>query len=130
MMSSTVTPTAIHLHKASRTLELQFADGQTYRLDAEYLRTHSPSAEVRGHGAGQTVLVFGKRAVAITDLQAIGQYAVKIVFDDGHDSGLFTWQYLYELGSDYDKNWSAYLARLSGAGKSREAEQSNLFKPA
>lgn len=123
------TPTAIHLHKASRKLEIRFADGQAFVLDAEYLRVHSPSAEVRGHGVGQEVLVFGKKAVGINTLEPIGQYAVKIVFDDGHDSGLYTWQYLYELGSEYEQKWQAYLLRLQQAGQSREPVQEPLFKP-
>ncbi len=123
------TPTAIHLHKASRKLEIRFADGNAFLLDAEYLRTHSPSAEVRGHGAGQEVLVFGKKHVGISTLEPIGQYAIKIVFDDGHDSGLFTWQYLYELGSEHEKKWAAYLQRLEQAGQSREPVAEALFKP-
>ncbi|MFZ5843175.1 MAG: gamma-butyrobetaine hydroxylase-like domain-containing protein [Pseudomonadota bacterium] len=122
-------PVAIHLHKASRKLEVRFADGQAFVLDAEYLRVHSPSAEVRGHGVGQEVLVFGKKAVGINTLEPIGQYAVKIVFDDGHDSGLYTWQYLYELGSEYEQKWQAYLLRLQQAGQSREPVQEPLFKP-
>lgn len=126
---SNATPTAIHLHKASRKLEIRFADGQAFVLDAEYLRVHSPSAEVRGHGVGQEVLVFGKKAVGINTLEPVGQYAVKIVFDDGHDSGLYTWQYLYELGSEYEQKWQAYLLRLQQAGQSREPVQEPLFKP-
>ncbi|MFN4291023.1 MAG: gamma-butyrobetaine hydroxylase-like domain-containing protein [Permianibacter sp.] len=123
------TPTAIHLHKASRKLEIRFADGQAFMLDAEYLRVHSPSAEVRGHGVGQEVLVFGKKAVGINTLEPVGQYAVKIVFDDGHDSGLYTWQYLYELGCEYEQKWQAYLLRLQQAGQSREPVPEPLFKP-
>ncbi len=123
------TPTALHLHKASRKLEVRFADGQAFMLDAEYLRTHSPSAEVRGHGAGQEVLVFGKKDVAIVTLEPVGQYAVKIVFDDGHDSGLYTWQYLYELGSEYEQKWPAYLQRMQQAGQLREPVVQPLFKP-
>lgn len=123
------TPTAIHLHKASRKLEIRFADGQAFMLDAEYLRVHSPSAEVRGHGVGQEMLVVGKNAVGIHSLEPVGQYAVKIVFDDGHDSGLYTWQYLYELGSEYEQNWQTYLNRLQQAGQSREPMTEPLFKP-
>ncbi len=123
------TPIALHLHKASRKLEIRFADGHAFMLDAEYLRTHSPSAEVRGHGVGQEVLVFGKQQVGISTLEPVGQYAVKIVFDDGHDSGLFTWQYLYELGSEYEQKWPAYLERLQQAGQSREPVPEPLFKP-
>ena len=126
---SSATPTAIHLHKASRKLEIQFADGRVFMLDAEYLRVHSPSAEVRGHGVGQEVLVFGKKTVGINTLEPVGQYAVKIVFDDGHDSGLYTWQYLYELGSEYEQKWQMYLNRLQQAGQSREPVTEPLFKP-
>ncbi|HEX4910049.1 MAG TPA: DUF971 domain-containing protein [Permianibacter sp.] len=126
---SHATPTALHLHKASRKLEVQFADGQRFLLDAEYLRTHSPSAEVRGHGVGQEVLVFGKKDVAIVTLEPVGQYAVKLVFDDGHDSGLYTWQYLYELGGEYERKWPAYLQRLQQAGQTREPVVEPLFKP-
>lgn len=129
-MTANPAPSQLHLHRASRRLELHYSDGRQFMLDAEYLRTHSPSAEVRGHGVGQETLVFGKKAVAITGLEPVGQYAVKIVFDDGHDSGLFTWQYLYELGSEYEQKWPAYLARLQQAGQSREPLVEPLFKPA
>ncbi len=114
------TPTEIKLHGASRVLEVHFDDGSTFELSCEYLRTHSPSAEVRGHGPGQEVLQVGKRDVAISDVQPVGQYAVKLVFDDGHDSGLYTWNYLYELGSRQNEYWQRYLDQLAAAGASRD----------
>ena len=114
-------PTDIKLRTRSRLLEITFDDGSHYELPFEYLRVHSPSAEVRGHGAGQEVLQSGKRAVAITAIEPVGQYAVKLVFDDGHDSGLYSWDYLYELGCLQADNWRTYLARLAAAGASRDA---------
>lgn len=122
-------PTKIHLHRTTRVLELRYEDGLSFLLSAEYLRVHSPSAEVRGHGIGQEKLVVQKRMVAISDLQPVGNYAVKIVFDDGHDTGLYTWQYLYELGSEYERLWAAYLQRLENEHQSRDAV-ADLFKPA
>ncbi|TIC79185.1 gamma-butyrobetaine hydroxylase-like domain-containing protein [Crenobacter intestini] len=113
-------PLEIRLLTESRRLEISFDDGARFSLPAEYLRVYSPSAEVRGHGAGQEVLQVGKRQVAITALEPVGHYALKIVFDDGHDSGLFSWDYLYRLGADYDRNWQDYLDRLARAGASRE----------
>ena len=112
-------PTDIRLHKKSRVLELVFDDGYTCNLPAEYLRVHSPSAEVQGHGPGQEVLQVGKEEVGVDDLEPSGHYALKIRFDDGHDSGLFTWDYLYALGQRYEENWAAYLARLEAAGHRR-----------
>src|SRR5829696_8740185 len=99
--------TEIRLRTRSRVLEVVFEDGTRYLLPFEYLRVHSPSAEVKGHGPGQEVLVLGKENVAIKAVEPIGQYAVKLVFDDGHDSGLFTWKYLRELGENYTQKWSA-----------------------
>jgi DUF971 family protein len=110
----------IVLHKANRTLEARFADGSVFQLPAEYLRVHSPSAEVQGHGPGQAVLVPGKREVAITRLDPIGHYALQITFSDGHDSGLFSFDYLYRLGRDQDTLWQRYLDRLAEAGQSRQ----------
>ena len=112
--------TDIVLHQATRTLELRFADGSEFRLPAEFLRVHSPSAEVQGHGPGQAVLVPGKREVAITGLEPVGHYAVQITFSDGHDSGLFGFDYLYRLGREQDALWQRYLERLAAAGQSRE----------
>jgi DUF971 family protein len=109
---SEISATEIKLRRRSRVLEVSFADGSRFELPFEYLRVHSPSAEVRGHGAGEGVLVIGKENVAITAVEPIGQYAVKLVFDDGHDTGLFTWKYLHELGSQRERNWAAYRARV------------------
>ena len=108
-------PTDIKLRTASRLLEVRFDDGSHYELPFEYLRVHSPSAEVKGHGPGQEVLVLGKENVGIRAVEPIGQYAVKIVFDDGHDTGLFTWRYLHELGRDRAANWARYQQRRARA---------------
>jgi len=111
-------PTEIKLRKASRLLEVSFEDGNRFQLPFEYLRVHSPSAEVKGHGPGQEVLVLGKENVGIRAVEPVGQYAVKLVFDDGHDTGLYTWKHLYELGRDQKANWDKYLARKSAAAHS------------
>jgi len=100
---------------------MAFDDGKRYRLSCEYLRVNSPSAEVRGHGAGQEVLQTGKREVTITAIEPVGNYAIKLVFSDGHDTGLYSWDYLYSLGSDHDSLWEGYLQRLEKAGASRDA---------
>ncbi|HSG02327.1 MAG TPA: DUF971 domain-containing protein [Marinobacterium sp.] len=118
-MSSRPMPKAVNLHKRSRTLELQYEDG-SFELTAEFLRVHSPSAEVRGHGIGQEVLQTGKRLVGIKGLEMSGNYALKIIFDDGHDSGLYTWTYLYELAHNQSAYWGDYLARLQREGGSRD----------
>ena len=114
------TPTGITLHQKSRVLEIAFADGRTFRLPYEFLRVHSPSAEVRGHGPGQEVLQVGKRAVEIRALEPVGSYAVQPQFSDGHSTGIFSWDYLYELGENQEKYWSQYLEKLAAAGASRE----------
>lgn len=119
---STPIPTGVKLHKASRTLELQYADGQSFMLPAEFLRVHSPSAEVQGHG--QPVLQTGKQKVALTGVEAAGNYALKLAFDDGHDSGLFSWDYLYQLGQDQEALWQDYLDKLRAAGASRDPDTS------
>ena len=106
----------------SRLLEVAFDDGSRYELPFEYLRVHSPSAEVKGHGPGQEVLVLGKENVGISAVEPVGQYAVKLVFDDGHDTGLFTWPYLHMLALQKDKKWAEYLAELNDKGLSRDAE--------
>jgi DUF971 family protein len=116
-----VRPTEIVLHQQSRILEVAFADGRRFRLPCEFLRVFSPSAEVRGHGPGQDVLQTGKKEVAITAVEPVGNYAVKLVFSDGHDSGLYSWEYLYALGSDQQGLWQQYLDRLQQAGASRDA---------
>ena len=114
------TPTAIKPHKKSKSLELTFADGQ-FELRAEYLRVHSPSAEVRGHGIGQETLQVKKKFVGISNIEICGNYALKISFDDGHDSGLFTWDYLHELCQNHDLYWQRYLQKLKDAGQSRDS---------
>ena len=113
-------PTQITLHQASHALEVAFDDGRSVRLPCEYLRVHSPSAEVQGHGPGQRVLVSGKRHVNIASIEPIGHYAVLLRFDDGHDTGIFSWQTLHELARDQEKNWKEYLDALDAAGASRE----------
>jgi len=116
-MSHTL-PSDIRLHKKSRTLELVYPDG-AYELTAEFLRVHSPSAEVRGHGIGNSVLQTGKQFVGIKGVQPSGNYAIKIIFDDGHDSGLYTWDYLRDLCQNHDQYWQTYLQKLQDAGESR-----------
>ena len=111
-----MTPTAIKLRTVSRVLEVSFDDGSRFELPFEYLRVYSPSAEVRGHGPGQETLQVNKQNVVVTKVEPIGHYAVRLVFDDGHDSGLFTWAYLHELGSTHDQKWQHYLARLADLG--------------
>ncbi|MES2979669.1 MAG: DUF971 domain-containing protein [Pseudomonadota bacterium] len=115
------TPTALTVHGQSRVLEVGFSDGAVFRLPFELMRVYSPSAEVQGHGPGQEVLQTGKREVDLAALEPIGNYAVKPVFSDGHDSGIFSWDYLYFLGSQQDRLWSDYLARLAAAGAERDA---------
>jgi DUF971 family protein len=105
----------ITLRTRSRVLEVAYQDGARFRLPFEYLRVHSPSAEVKGHGPGQEVLVTGKQNVGIRAIEPVGQYAVKLVFDDGHDSGLYSWKYLRELGENQEANWRRYQARLQNA---------------
>jgi DUF971 family protein len=114
------TPTEIRLKKDSKLLIVGFDDGSEFQYSCEYLRVHSPSAEVKGHGPGQETLQTGKERVAITSIEPIGHYAVRLVFDDGHNTGLYTWQYLYELGTGMTANWRRYLDRLSAAGYARE----------
>ncbi len=113
-------PTEIKLHQQSRLLEIAFENGACYQMPYEFLRVHSPSAEVRGHGAGQETLQVGKKEVAIREVLPVGNYAMKIVFDDGHDSGLYTWEYLAELGEHQEALWQKYLEKLEAAGASRE----------
>lgn len=120
LTSSTPIPTEIKLHQQSRQLEISFDNGARFELSFEYLRVFSPSAEVRGHSPDQAQLQTGKKHIDIKDIQPVGNYAVKLVFDDGHDSGLYSWDYLYQLGSEQDRNWQDYLARLAAAGASRE----------
>ena len=119
---TTPLPTDIKLHKASKTLSLKYASGEEYQLSAEFLRVHSPSAEVQGHG--KPILQFGKIGVGLTKVEPAGQYALKLTFDDGHDSGLFTWDYLYQLGVRQEDLWNDYLAELKAAGKTRDPNES------
>ena len=116
---STPRPTDIKLHRASHLLEVEFDTGETFRLPCEYLRTHSPSAEVMGHGPGQRVLQTGKRDVNIDEIHPVGNYAVLLKFDDGHQTGIFSWTVLYDLGRNQDSYWRDYLAALEAAGASR-----------
>ncbi|MCA3132641.1 MAG: gamma-butyrobetaine hydroxylase-like domain-containing protein [Betaproteobacteria bacterium] len=113
-------PTDIVLHQQSRLLEIAFDDGRRFQLPCEFLRVYSPSAEVRGHGPGQEVLQAGKRDVNIRAVDPVGAYAVKLVFSDGHDTGLYSWEYLHELGRNQEWLWRAYLDRLEKAGASRD----------
>jgi DUF971 family protein len=112
-------PTDIRLHQASRKLEIAFDDNVNRKLPCEFLRVYSPSAEVRGHGAGQEVLQIGKEAVNIVSIEQVGNYAVKLTFSDGHDTGLYSWDYLYDLVQNYDALWKEYLDRLAAAGVQR-----------
>ncbi len=116
-----ITPTEITLHQQSHALEIAFDDGERYRLPYEFLRVYSPSAEVRGHGPGQEVLQVGKKNIGVTGVEPVGTYALKILFDDGHDNGLYTWEYLQELGQYQNAMWQDYLTKLEAAGQSREA---------
>ncbi|MEX1032969.1 MAG: DUF971 domain-containing protein [Cellvibrionaceae bacterium] len=115
------TPRKVELHKKSKVLELVYGDG-TFRLPAEYLRVYSPSAEVKGHGPRQETLQSGKQKVGIEGLETAGNYAIRIVFDDGHDSGIYSWDYLYDLGNKQEEYWRDYLRRLNEAGKSRDPD--------
>jgi DUF971 family protein len=121
LQKDTPTPTAVTVHQASRVLEVHFDDGAHFRIPFELMRVYSPSAEVQGHGPGQEVLQTGKREVLITDIAAVGHYAVQPRFSDGHESGIFTWAYLYELGARQADHWQRYEERLAAAGVSRDA---------
>jgi DUF971 family protein len=113
-------PTEIKLHQKSRELEISFDDGKNFRFSCELLRVYSPSAEVRGHGPGQEVLQVGKKNVGITAIEPVGTYAVKLVFSDGHDTGLYSWDFFHDLGLKQDSYWQTYLARMQQAGASRD----------
>jgi DUF971 family protein len=115
-----MTPTEIRLRKNSKLLVVAFEDGTEFSFSFEYLRVHSPSAEVVGHGPGQETLQTGKENVTITRIDPVGHYAVRLVFDDGHDTGLYSWTHLHELGSNMEQNWRRYLDRLAAAGYARE----------
>jgi DUF971 family protein len=116
-------PTTITLHQTSRVLEIAFDDGRAFRLPYEFLRVHSPSAEVRGHGPGQETLQVGKRDVEIKSVESVGHYAIRPDFSDGHTSGIYTWDYLYDLGDRQDELWHRYLDRLAHVGASRDKAQ-------
>jgi DUF971 family protein len=118
--ANTPLPTEIKLHQTSRVLELVFTDGRAFRLPYEFLRVYSPSAEVRGHGPGQETLQAGKRDVTIADVEPVGHYALRPKFSDGHDTGIYSWDYLYDLGARQDELWQRYLGRLAAAGASRD----------
>lgn len=125
-----ISVTRIHYGRQSRHLELSFSDGREARLSAEFLRVHSPSAEVRGHGPGEEVLQTGKLNAEIRAIKPVGHYAIQLEFDDGHDSGLYTWDYLYELARDQQALWQHYLDRLEAAGASRDPDiQVVQFQP-
>lgn len=126
--NSTKTPTEIKLHQKSRILELSFEDGERFELTYEFLRVFTPSAEARGHGPGQEVLQFGKRDVGIERIEAVGNYAIRPVFSDGHESGLYSWDLLYNLGKNRDQLWQAYLDRLQREHRSREADESSASR--
>jgi DUF971 family protein len=125
MSTNTPVPTRIRLHRRSRQLELTYADGTHFDLPCEYLRVYSPSAEVRGHGPGQEVLLVGKESVAITSIEPVGHYAVRLIFDDGHNSGLYSWDYLHELGARREENWQDYLDRLREVGYKRRDQNTD-----
>ena len=120
-MSNAPNPLSVTLHQGSRVLEIGYSDGQTFRLPFELLRVYSPSAEVQGHGPGQEVLQTGKREVEIVDLTPVGHYALQPKFSDGHDTGIFSWAYLYDLGSRQQEHWDRYLRRLVEADVDRDA---------
>lgn len=117
-----MTPSKIKLHREDGSLTLEYANGECFTYSGEYLRVHSPSAEVRGHGKGQEVLQFGKKDVTVTAVKSAGNYALQITFSDGHDSGIYSWDYLRELADNHQQYWQRYLDALSAAGKFREAE--------
>jgi len=120
MGSNTPHPTEIKLHQKSRVLEISFADGKTFHLPCEFLRVYSPSAEVRGHGPGQEVLQAGKKDVEITEIEPVGNYAIRPTFSDGHSTGIYSWDVLYEYGLHQEEMWQHYLRRVESAGVSRE----------
>jgi DUF971 family protein len=119
-MTDTPKPTEINLHKKSRILEITYEDGEHFELSCEFLRVHSPSAEVQGHGPGQGVLQLGKEDVVINRIDPVGSYAIQPAFDDGHDTGIYSWETLYDLGKNKDKYWQEYLDKLEAAGHKRK----------
>ena len=129
LTSNTPQPTSITVHQQSRVLEVGFAGGEQFRIPFELMRVYSPSAEVQGHGPGQEVLQTGKREVGLLGLAPIGNYAVQPSFSDGHDTGIFSWDYLYFLGSQQDELWRKYEARLRDAGMGRDAPMTEAAAP-
>ena len=120
MTESNLHPLTISLHKQSKFLEIVYDDGASFKLPCEYLRVFSPSADVKGHGPGQEVLQTGKETVNISKIEPVGNYAVRLVFDDGHETGLYTWDYLYQLGQNQKSNWENYLLALNKSGYKRQ----------
>ena len=118
-MTDTPSPTEINLHQKSRILEISFEDGNTFKLTYEFLRVHSPSSEFQGHGPGQGVLQLAKENVNITGIEPVGNYAIQPSFDDGHDTGIYSWETLYDLGRNHDRYWQEYLDKLAAAGHQR-----------
>lgn len=125
-----MTPTTIEAHTKSKCLDISFDDGQSFSLSFEYLRVYSPSAEVKGHGPGQEVLQTGKREVGLLGIEPVGHYAIRILFDDGHQTGIYTWDYLYQLGQLAESNWQNYLQRLQAAGFVGESGRDSAMLPA
>ncbi len=123
---STLVPSRLVLHRASRLLEVGYADGSCFQLPCEYLRVYSPSAEVRGHGGGEPTLVGGKRQVNVSAVEPVGRYAVRLRFDDGHDTGLYSWDILRELAANQEGWWARYLERLAEHGMSRDSDVTKL----
>lgn len=121
MSSAPAWPVEVKLKQSENLLEVSFDDASSFRFSAEFLRVHSPSAEVKGHGQGQEITVPGKRGITITRLDPVGNYALRLHFDDGHDTGLYTWAYFYELGQSQEKLWAEYLGKLAAQGLSRDA---------
>lgn len=130
LSKDTLNPTEIKLHRKSRLLEISFEDGKTFRIPCEFLRVYSPSAEVRGHSPGQEVLQVGKKNVNISHIEPVGNYAIQLNFSDGHNTGLYSWDLLYDYGLHQDRMWQRYLDRLEQAGASREpAAGSQILNP-
>jgi DUF971 family protein len=123
-----LTPTEIKLHQASRKMEIAFSDGARFELPFEYLRVYSPSAEVRGHGPGQEVLQVGKRDVLINAAEPVGLYGINLFFSDGHNTGIYSWEYLHDLGANHDALWAEYLRRMEAAGASRDPGIAKMFE--
>lgn len=122
-----ITPTEIQLHQASRKLEIAFSDGTRFHLPFEFLRVYSPSAEVRGHGPGQEVLQVGKREITVISADPVGTYAINFEFSDGHNSGIYSWEYLHHLGENYEEMWAEYLRRMDAAGATRDPGIAHAF---